>query len=376
MADGVTIEKPDLGPEDPVREALATPYTLARWGEDLRALAKGAPTGFDALEAVGMRWTPGKVYGVAARPGAGKTAFMLEACVRYLEAHPDRHALFVSWEEPLAELVLRLMLRTDAQHAQRSDGAAWAGPELHRDTARTWGADRAAVSVPPWAGARLDAAAGTLEPLLARLHMVDGDALGHDIAKVLREVAAWMREADAPHVGLVAVDYFQKLRGPKGGGFFSRQHELQGVSDHLKRFAKGAALPDNGDIDRPDSAHAVPVLVGAQVTRGGGEHPSGDTIREADDLLNDAAAVLALSWEDAEGGTETDPLRVLRVSVPKHRDGRARPRETCGIPWRPARHYLAKAALQDGGAVRWSPIETGEEEERKPKKKRRGVEAY
>jgi hypothetical protein len=131
------------------------------------------------------------------------------------------------------------------------------------------------------------------------------------------------------------------------------------VADYLRRFAKGARLTDGGDIDAPDPAHAVPVLTGAQVSRGKGEHPSGDDIREADDLLNDAAGVLGLSWERT-GGSETDEERVLRLSVPKNRDGRARPDEVARIPWRPARAFLAAHALTDAGsgAITWQRIET------------------
>jgi replicative DNA helicase len=367
MADDVTIEHPDLGPDHPVREALSQPYTLKRWGEDLRHLADGVPTGFDALEAVRMQWLPGKLYGIAARPGGGKTAFLLEACLRYIEAHPEGHALFLSWEEPVAEVVLRLVLREDARRSTRNDGKAFADGVIFRENVRKFGRD---PNAPVPYRDRLATAARALEPTLARLHIVDGDALGHDIRAVLEQVAAWMRDAGTPTLGLVAVDYFQKLRGPGDGRFFSRQAELQLVADYLRRFAKGARLLANGDTDAPDPSHAVPVLVGAQVTRGQGEHPSGDSIREADDLLNDAAGVLALSWERT-GGSEEDEERTLRLSVPKNRDGRARPDEIARIPWRPARCFLAADALADAstGAVRWQRVETAPDAAKKGEKR-------
>jgi hypothetical protein len=370
MADGVTIERPDLGPDHPVREALSRPYSLAQWGEDLRHLADGVPTGFDALDAVHLQWLPGKLYGVAARPGGGKTAFLLEACLRYLEAHPDRHALFLSWEEPVAEVVLRLVLREDARQTTTNGGKAFSVPVLYRDTVRSFGRNPNGALV-PGAAERLAAAARALEPTLARLHLVDGDALGHDIRGVLGEVAGWMRDAGTPRLGLVAVDYFQKLRGPGDGRFFSRQAELQLVADYLRRFAKGARLPASGAPDAPDPAHAVPVLVGAQVTRGQGEHPSGDSIREADDLLNDAAGVVALSWERTSAGDPNEEHRVLRVSVPKNRDGRSRPDEVARILWRPARGYLAPSALADavGGTVTWGRIDTTADGKGKGKQK-------
>lgn len=365
MADGVTIERPDLGPEHEVREALSAPYTVERWGQDLRTLADGVPTGFDALEAVGMRWLPGKLYGVAGRPGGGKTAFLLEACLRYLERNPDRHALFLSWEEPVAEVVLRLVLREDAKRTTQNDGRAFSGGVIYPKAVRTFGRDPDTPLHLPNAQERLSKAVSGLGPTLERLHLVDGDALGQDIRKVLHEVAGWMRDAGTPRLGLVAVDYFQKLRGPAGGSAYSRQVELQQVSDYLRRFAKGATLPENGDTNAPDPAHAVPVLVGAQVARGKGEHPTGDNIREADDLLNDVAGLVALSWERS-GGDDEDEERALRVSVPKNRDGRARPDEVARIPWRPARGFLATHALADErGRITWQWIETVKTEEKK-----------
>lgn len=340
-----------------VRGALDRPYTLERWRADLRALGEGTETGFDALDALGLRWLRGKLYAVIARPGHGKTQFLLEAVLRYAEAHPDRLAAFLSWEEPLAELVVRVVLREDAR-ALRTAGS-FAGPTISRDWVRRWGAGG---NVPNEIRERLDEAAARAAHLLARVRLVDGDAMGRDVADVLRQVAAWTREAGRP-LGLVAVDYFQKLRG--GAYAPTRQVELQGVADTLRRFAKGSTLA--GDVDPPALGYAVPVLVGAQVTRppaGGGngdgderEHPSGDRVREADDLLNDAAALVALSYESQRGGEEHDEARSLRVSLPKHRDGRARPDAVARILWHPARSWLAPGALRDaGGAIPWTPI--------------------
>jgi replicative DNA helicase len=337
-----------------VAGALARPYTVERWREDLRALGAGAPTGFDALEDVGMRWHPGKVYAIIARPGGGKTAFMLEALLRYVEAHPDRLGAFFSWEEPLADLVLRIVLREDARRFRAvgyntSFGSAL---PLYGDRVREWARGDAVDQ--QWAD-RIAVAVERVQPLLARLRLVDGDTVGQDTGRVLHDVARWTREQDTP-LGLVAVDYFQKLRGR--GDAHSRQVELQAVSNLIRRFAKGGRLV--GDEDREELRYAVPVLVGAQVTRGGEkeerEHPSGDRVREADDLLNDASALIALSWESL-GGERDDQQRALRVSVPKHRGGRARPTEVAHLLWHPARAWIATTATRgDKGQIRWKPI--------------------
>lgn len=349
----------------PARVALDTPYTLERWRAELQQLAEGVPTGFDALDELGMQWLPGKLYGIIARPGAGKTALLLEATLRYLENNPDKTALFLSWEEPLADLFARLMLRMDATRTRQSN--SFAGAPIFAGTVRTFGRD-ANVDASDTSGGtfavRLAAAAYSLEHILPRLRLVDGDELGRDTHAVLREVAAWMRteaeREDGARVGLVAVDYFQKLR--TGDAYATRQRELQSVADTLRRFAKGAALTGGSDApDANDPRFAVPVIVGAQVNRSAvaEEHPTGDQIREADDLLNDAAAVLALSWELVNNGGGDDELRSLRVSVPKHRGGQTRPEKVARFAWHPARHWIAPGAVRENttGPITWSKPE-------------------
>ena len=361
-----------------VRDELATPYTFARWQQDLHELAEGADTGFNALAALGMRWYPGRVYAIGARPGHGKTGFMLEAIVRYLEQHRNRSAAFLSWEEPLADIVARLLLRTDAKHTIGTSGfsSAQYAPIPLADV-YAWG--RNPKSVTEETGKRLMAAGVEVERLLERLRLVDGDEIGSDARTVFADVAAWSRELRDRHVagdakslplGLVAVDYFQKLRGEDAR---SRQVELQRVSDVVRRFAKGYDLTGESSDDerneRRDATLAVPVLIGAQITRGGEE--SSDRIREADDLLNDAAVLIRLTKETDAGGIADfeytwgkEDTAALRLSVPKHRGGGTKPDTYAKIRWLPARHSIAEKAVTepDGdGRVKWYRLdESGE----------------
>jgi hypothetical protein len=280
---------------------------------------------------------------------------LLEACVRFLETNADAHAVFLSWEVPLADVVLRLILRADA-HRTLVNGDR---PDpLPLEAVRAYGRGE---PVAPKYERRLAEALEDVGPLLTRLRLVDGDAVGRNVLSMLREVATWMREADAPTVGLVAVDYFQKLSGPPGGNVFSRQNELRAVSDLLRRFAKGARLTtdsEHGDV--LEKAYEVPVLVGAQVNRNDAGansstgHPTGDNIRESDDLLQDASTVLSLSWEDLANPDNTrEQVRYLRVSVPKHRGG-ASAADVARVEWRPARMWISARCKRDaGGRVTW-----------------------
>ncbi len=348
---------------DAIRQAIAVPYTLDEWSADLQVLAGGVETGFAPLADVGLRWVAGKVYAVVARPGHGKTSFMLEAAARSVEASTDAVALFCSWEEPRAELVLRLFQRADACRQMSSEKKALVGVPIPKPVLRAWGRG-GDEDVYDDTRERLEAVRPAVEALLQRLRIVEGHRLGRFVHPVLAAVGEWMR-AEKVRPALVAVDYFQKLRAK--GRYTSRQNELLEVSGTLLRFAGGEQIPAEVADDlgvsagEDDQCWAVPVLVGAQVNRGdlAAGHPSGDNIREAEDLLNDAAAVLALSVErvaeGAPGDQREDVSSKLRVSVPKNRDGRARKDEVASIPWKPARSWLDTGATTDAqGGVQWS----------------------
>lgn len=329
--------------------ALDAPYSMAQWRDDLRAMEGGTATGFDVLDELRMRWLPGKLTAVVARPGAGKTAFLLEACARYLDTNPTGRAVFLSWEEPLADVVSRLVQRADAIRTAPSNTSfpdTFAAPQLYAETIRAGGRDDL---IPQTCADRIATARADVDALLTRLYLVDGDQFGRDVQAVLRDLAAWMRTPGAPRMGLVCVDYFQKLRGATDA--HSRQTELADVADTLRRFAKGATFTGDDVLDAETMRCAVPVLVGAQVNRttlqngDGTGHPTGDTVREADDLLNDAAAVVALSWEKAPDDSPAEAVRWLRVTVPKHRGGRARGTfagdDVARILWHPARSWIS-----------------------------------
>lgn len=352
----------DANTPGPLQIALDAPYSLDQWRTDLLALAAGSSTGFDVLDELGMRWLPGKMTAVIARPGAGKTAFLLETCARYLEAHPEGRAVFLSWEEPLADVVLRLLQRADARITAGLDGAPSAKP-VPAEAIRAHG--RGEVVAPEYAK-RIDHAAVSVEALLRRLYLLDGDQFGRDVQQVLRDLATWMRLPGKGRVGIVCIDYFQKLRGADQA--HSRQTELADVANTLRRFAKGATFAGDETLDPDAAQYAVPVIVGAQVNRStlqsgdGTDHPTGDTIREADDLLNDAAAVISLSWEDAPETTDAETVRWLRLTVPKHRGGRSRgaiPGEPVArLLWRPARSWINTTAKRisaaPDSAIEWS----------------------
>ncbi len=299
---------------------LFRPYTLEDARRDAAAAGEGLSTGFDALDRAEVRLKPGKLYVVAGRPGEGKTTLLLEMLMRHVEARAAADtissergpAVFVSYEENRFNLYLRLLLRAIATTRERpgvpprSVVEAWLGT-------RTIGPGAMAET---WVD-ELERAGDELDALSEKglLVLLDGDRDGPEVDSLLNNLQA-SQEARGKPPSLLVVDYYQKVRPPANLRGASRQEQLQEVADLLRRYAKG----EQEGQERPE--YAVPILVGAQVNRdvtAGKEsvQPELHHIREADDLANDATAVLTLHRPETDQDGQP-----LKVKVVKNRDGR------------------------------------------------------
>lgn len=324
MNDADLNDVPPLEPVEPSpgADTLFAPFTSHDARAELLASADALPTGFTWLEKNGFRLSPGKLYAVAARPGVGKTAMLLELLIRNAEREPDAGAplpgpaVFVTYEERRADLYLRLLVRQlyvqEGGFPSRWDDPSkphWQQLTKPRYMARQWLRNELDVAQPEIANA-----AKTLDRLTetGRVVLVDGDRDGGDVDLLLDALtAAAAAQGRAP--SLVLIDYYQKIRPPSDLRGKGRQEQLQAVADTLRRYAKG---------ELPDSPGPVPVVVGAQVNRladadgkTSGLPPELAHIREADDLANDAAGVLTLH----RGFPHDD--EALRVRIVKNRDG-------------------------------------------------------
>ncbi len=299
---------------------LFRPYTLEDARRDAAAAGEGLSTGFDALDRAEVRLKAGKLYVVAGRPGEGKTTLLIEMLMRHVEARAAADtisyergpAVFVSYEDNRFNLYVRLLLRAIATTRERPGAPP-------RSVVEVWLRTRA---IGPGAMAEvwvdeLERAAGELDALSEKglLVLLDGDRDGGDV-DVLLDNLRTSQEARGEPPSLLVVDYYQKIRPPADLRGASRYEQLQEVADHLRRYAKG----EQDGTERPE--YAVPVLVGAQVNREVTAskkpiQPELHHIREADDLANDAAAVLTLHRPEAD--TDGQPIK---VKVVKNRDGR------------------------------------------------------
>jgi replicative DNA helicase len=307
------------------------PYTLEEARASAHAAGEGLRTGFPQLDQCDLRWQPGKLYAVVGRPSEGKTTLLLEFLMRHAVERaaidPVQRdltnqtpvtkrapAVFVSYEENLHHIYLRLVLR-EVTRMRLSN----VGPKkpVSRPLAEEWlrsGLIRGQGEAAEYR-AGLNTASQVIDDLMQRKHLalVDGDADGGEIDRLLHRLAGAGAVAGGPP-SLVVIDYYQKIRPARDLRGASRQEQLQDVADRLRRYAKGEPVKGG----EADPGQAVPVLVGAQVNRDAtaGTQPELHQIREADDLANDAAGVITLYRPTEEEGGE------LRLKLVKNRDGR------------------------------------------------------
>jgi replicative DNA helicase len=228
----------------------------------------GVPSGFSALDRLLQGWHPSDLIILAARPGMGKSAFLLtllrNASIRYQHAV----ALF-SLEMTSGQLMKRLI----------SMETGLAGEKLKSGqlTDEEWGVYYA----------------NTASLAKAPLYIDDSPSLS------LFELRAKCRRLKARHnVALVAVDYLQLMRGEGG----NREQEIAYISRGLKSIAKELNIP----------VIAACQLSRAVEVRGGDKKPQLSDLRES-------GATEYYGFTQDEEGNPTRGLAML--SVLKHRNG-------------------------------------------------------
>lgn len=228
------------------------------------------PTGLAPLDRIldGGLW-PSDLAIVAARPGTGKTALLLQTAMHV--ASSGGQVLFYSLEQAAAQLILRAVAAATGREASAIRRGYLAEEDWHR----------------------------LYDEALARnsegLHIVDQPMLTVDQMLSYAQVRRARYGLD-----LVLVDYLQIVGRSRPGR--SREEEVAAISRGLKVLAKRLS---------------VPVLAAAQLSRRSEERnqPQLSDLRESGAIEQDADVILFL-WRAAK-----DPDDVVRLTVAKHRHG-------------------------------------------------------
>ena len=248
----------------------------------------GIPTGFTALDRVTSGWQKSDMVIIAARPGMGKTAFIVSA-MRNAAVDFNKPVAIFSLEMSSIQLVNRLIsaeAELESDKIKKGNLQDYEWEQLIHKTAK--------LSEAP-------------------IFIDDTPAL------TILELRAKSRKLVAQHgVELIIVDYLQLMSGEgskSGSGPGNREQEIAAISRSLKNIAKELNIP----------IVALSQLSRAVEIRGGDKRPQLSDLRESGSIEQDADMVIFLYRPEYYGinaDEEGNSVQgVGEVIIAKHRNG-------------------------------------------------------
>jgi replicative DNA helicase len=245
----------------------------------------GVPTGFSALDRVTSGWQKSDLIILAARPGMGKTAFVVSA-LRNAAVDFNRSVAIFSLEMSSVQLVNRLIsaeAELEGDKIKKGNLAEYEWQQLIHKTQKITNAP---------------------------IFIDDTPAL------TILELRAKCRRLKSQHnIELIVVDYLQLMSGDSSRGGGNREQEIASISRALKGLAKELEVP----------VIALSQLSRAVETRGGDKKPQLSDLRESGSIEQDADIVMFLYrpeyyniTEDEQGMPTTG---VGQIIIAKHRNG-------------------------------------------------------
>jgi len=247
----------------------------------------GVPTGFSSLDRVTSGFQRSDLVIIAARPGMGKTAFVVSAMRNAAVDFGHAVAIF-SLEMSSVQLVNRLISAEAELESEKIKKGNLQDYEWEQMVSKT---------------ARLTE---------APIFIDDTPALS------ILELRAKCRRLKAQHdIQMIIIDYLQLMSGDtsKMGNNGNREQEIASISRALKNIAK--------ELDVP--VLALSQLSRAVETRGGDKRPQLSDLRESGSIEQDADMVMFLYRPEYYGITEDEngqpTTNVGEVIIAKHRNG-------------------------------------------------------
>jgi replicative DNA helicase len=227
----------------------------------------GVPSGFSALDRLTSGWQKTELMILAARPGMGKTAFVVSS-LRNAAVEFNMPVAIFSLEMSSVQLVNRLIsaeAEIDSEKIRKGSLAPHEWEQLHH-----------------------------------RIHRLTNAPIFIDDTPALSilELRAKCRRLKAQHdIQMIVIDYLQLMTGDTGGkGAGNREQEIAMISRSLKNLAK--------ELDVP--VIALSQLSRAVETRGGEKRPQLSDLRESGSIEQDADMVLFLYRPEYYGITEDE----------------------------------------------------------------------
>lgn len=261
----------------PIKDILVDSFNKLEELYNTKGLITGVPTGFMDLDYKTSGLQNSDLILLAARPGMGKTAFMMNIA-QYAAVHKQIPVAIFNLEMSKEQLVNRMLaseVMIDSQKLRtgRLDDDDWQ---------------------------KIARAIGPLSE--APIYIDDTPSIS-----VLEIRAKCRRLKLEKNLGLVVIDYLQLMQGR--GRVESRQQEISEISRSLKILAK--------EIN-------VPVITGSQLSRApeqrADHRPMLSDLRESGAIEQDADIVMFL-YRDEYYNPGTEKQNISEVIVAKHRNG-------------------------------------------------------
>ncbi|GAB2465461.1 replicative DNA helicase [Hymenobacter qilianensis] len=247
----------------------------------------GVPSGFSALDRVTSGWQPSDLVIIAARPGMGKTAFVVSA-MRNAAVDFKKPVAIFSLEMSSLQLVNRLIsaeAELDSEKIKKGNLADYEWAQLNHKIS--------SLSSAP-------------------IFIDDTPALS------IRELRTKCRRLKAHHdIQMIIIDYLQLMSGNTDGGkgAGNREQEIASISRALKGIAKELNVP----------VLALSQLSRSVETRGGDKKPQLSDLRESGSIEQDADMVVFLYRPEYYKITEDEMGNPTQgtgeVIIAKHRNG-------------------------------------------------------
>jgi replicative DNA helicase len=246
----------------------------------------GVPTGFTNLDRLTSGWQPSDLIIVAARPGMGKTSFVLAMALNAARDFNKGVALF-SLEMASTQLVQRLI----------SMEAEIGGSKLRNGKMEDY----------EWQQLQ-----STVEKLSTVPVFID-DTPGINIFELRAKCRRLKQQHD---IQIIIIDYLQLMTGStennRGG---NREQEIAGISRALKSMAKELSVP----------VIALSQLSRAVEVRGGSKKPQLSDLRESGSIEQDADIVSFIYrpeyYQILEDENGQSLKGVAEIIIAKHRHG-------------------------------------------------------
>jgi DNA primase len=290
----------ELGPrlEEKLEELRATegsrilePYTLARLQEDVLQAPEGLKTGYERLDKT-LRIPSGTLTIVAARPGQGRTAFLMNLLLNLVSGNPEKSFFFLSLEEARRWVALKLINILGGTTVEEARNLEQMERYIRGGHTGTPGIEKA----------KQEFQALTEQ---GRLWILDEPCVVEDLKDALVTLS------EKHEVGAVLVDSVEKLKTRRV--YPARGMELQRLSGQLREAAESLRFP---------------VILGAQLHADAANVESLrlDPSMEWGNLAQDAGLVIAIcSAPDRKAGEgqtpSADPRVDLKLTVLKNRNG-------------------------------------------------------